>query len=320
MTQQNAATTARDAADAIPPGTISPATIPLVAALVDDAGLFPPTALDMTDAVARHRADDAAGNPVHTGRFLVPTSRVDELRQALREGESVQVGLIVDEPLADLAALVTELAADPRLRLAGIELRLPAGDLAEAVACVQAATQGTGAATFVEIPLAGAEAGATAQALRAVHAAGLGAKVRCGGVTPELFPTADELADFLVLAVELGTAFKCTAGLHHAVRYVDERTGFQHHGVLDILVAVLRARSGAGREAVVEALTCDDGDALAAEARAASEADQRAARASFTAYGSCSTSTPVDDLVALGFTTPVEGPEIRDPEQQLDHP
>ena len=35
--------------------------------------------------------------------------------------------------------------------------------------------------------------------------------------------------------------FKCTAGLHHAVRYTDPTTGFRHHGVLNILVATARA-------------------------------------------------------------------------------
>ena len=50
---------------------------------------------------------------------------------------------------------------------------------------------------YVEIPLAQADDGETRAALTAVHEAGLGAKVRCGGGTPDLFPSIDQLADFV---------------------------------------------------------------------------------------------------------------------------
>ncbi len=309
-----------DATDA--PGAPAPlATQPLVAALVDDAGLFPPSALAMDDAVARHRADLDAAHPVHTGRFLCPASRLDELRQALREGETVDVGVILDGPLASLPGLATSLLGDPRLHLGAVELRLPQDQpLDEAVAAVVAATSALPDAVtaYVEIPLAQADEGETRAALTAVHDAGLGAKVRCGGVTPELFPSVDQLADLLAAAGELGARFKCTAGLHHAVRYTDHRTGFEHHGVLNILVALLRAVAGADRQQVVEALASTDGPALAAEALAAADDEQRRVRAGLVAYGSCSTGRPVEDLAALGLTSRVEVLERRDPTQQVD--
>ena len=43
--------------------------IRLLSRLVDDAGLFPPTSLDMDKALARHRS---VSHPMLTGRFLVP--------------------------------------------------------------------------------------------------------------------------------------------------------------------------------------------------------------------------------------------------------
>ena len=309
-----------DATDA--PGAPAPlATQPLVAALVDDAGLFPPTALAMDDAVARHRADLVAAHPVHTGRFLCPASRLDELRQALREGETVDVGVILDQPLASLPGLATSLVGDPRLQLGAVELRLPLDQpLDEAMGAVvtSASALPDAVSTYVEIPLAQADDGETRAALTAVHEAGLGAKVRCGGGTPDLFPSIDQLADFLGAAAELGARFKCTAGLHHALRYTDEQTGFVHHGVVNILVALLRAQAGADSAQVAEALGSTDADALAAEALAASEDAQRRVRAGLVAYGSCSTGAPVEDLAALGLTSPVEVLELRDPTQQVD--
>lgn len=46
----------------------------LLAAPVDDAGLFPPGSRPMAVAVARHRADEAAGHPMLSNRFLCPAS------------------------------------------------------------------------------------------------------------------------------------------------------------------------------------------------------------------------------------------------------
>ena len=38
--------------------------------------------------------------------------------------------------------------------------------------------------------------------------------------------------------------FKCTAGLHHAVRHRAADTGFEHHGFLNVLLAVAAALTG----------------------------------------------------------------------------
>ena len=46
----------------------------LLSALVDDAGLFPPESLPMAAALARHRADEEAGHPMLSHRFLCPCS------------------------------------------------------------------------------------------------------------------------------------------------------------------------------------------------------------------------------------------------------
>ena len=52
----------------------------LLEALVDDAGLFPPSSLELDKALARHRS---TAHPMLTGRFLVPGSRLDELSALL---------------------------------------------------------------------------------------------------------------------------------------------------------------------------------------------------------------------------------------------
>ncbi|MGH4001137.1 MAG: hypothetical protein ACRDTJ_27175, partial [Pseudonocardiaceae bacterium] len=95
-----------------------------------------------------------------------------------------------------------------------------------------------------------------------------------------------------------GQPFKATAGLHHAVRYHDDRTGLTHHGLLNMLVGTARAVSGAN---VHEALSCTDAEALAAEAGALSEDCARVVRNVFACYGSMSLAGPVADLIRLGL-------------------
>jgi len=125
--------------------------------------------------------------------------------------------------------------------------------------------------------------------------------VRCGGIEAELFPSVEQLADFVTAAVAAGVPFKATAGLHHAVRYRDPVTGFDHHGFLNLVVAVCRAVEGAGKEGVQAALREDDGETLAAAARTVPEATAARARSLFVGYGSCSTADPVTDLAGLGL-------------------
>lgn len=84
--------------------------IPLLARLVDDAGLFPPSWLPMDQALARHRTST---HPMLSGRFLCPGDRVDELRDLL-DG-SIEVHLVGDE--------VVPLPEDPRIRVRAVELR-----------------------------------------------------------------------------------------------------------------------------------------------------------------------------------------------------
>jgi hypothetical protein len=49
-----------------------------------DAGLFPPEALDMASALARHRNDQAISNPVLSQRFVCPAG-TNEVEHILAE-------------------------------------------------------------------------------------------------------------------------------------------------------------------------------------------------------------------------------------------
>ncbi len=273
----------------------------LLAELVDDAGLFPPEQLPLPAALARHRADEATGHPMLSHRFLCPASRLGELREELassgraESGQPLRVGVIADTGVDGLVVAQAEVAVESALTLEMLEVPAPSAD---AVGAVLDALDGFGSAAFVEGPR---EPGWLEQ-LAARGGPGLrGAKVRCGGARADLFPSPEELAAFVCACSEHGVAFKATAGLHGAVRHTDERTGFVHHGFLNLLVAAVRAASGAPVGEVAAALASTDGPALAGEVRWATGPEVFAARSLFRAYGSCSTSEPREEAAALGL-------------------
>ncbi len=255
----------------------------LFRSLVDDAGLFPPTLLPMSRALARHYADEDAGNPVLTHRLVCPASRLDELRASLTR--PVRVGVIVDTPLSpELLGLTS---CDPSVEVELVEAPLPPDatvvDVAERLGPARSRAR-----LFVEV--------SPTDLHHVPHDVGL--KVRCGGLNPEDFPSTHELGAFIRNCVEQGTPFKATAGLHRAVRHPDPSLGVYRHGFLNLVLAVCAAVQGRDPVPVLDGM---DEDELVAMARAMPEEVARRARELFVSYGSCNTSTPIEELRALGL-------------------
>ena len=259
--------------------------------LIDDAGLFPPARKPMERAVADHRVARAGAHGWMLGRFLCPVSRLAELAQAAPDAEW-RLGAIADgdDWREDLDRVV---AYDGAGTVDAIELRLP-GEVDEAP---------QGIALFVEVPTGDARALTTA--LERLAADGrAGAKIRCGGLSAEAFPSDDAVARFIGECVRLGLPFKATAGLHHPFRTSDEQIGVLQHGFVNLLAAAALVGVADGAAIIAEA------DPGAFELSAAglrwrdhvADADALTrARGMFTAYGSCSFEEPVADLVAHGI-------------------
>ncbi len=252
--------------------------------LVDDAGLFPPAALSMAAALARHSADRDGASPVLSHRFICPAERLSELSTHL-EGE---IDLLLLCPLdARLPAALDAVRADDRLRLAAVE-----GVISESEPPVE-----TGVPVYAEVPVRGQ----WEPLLDKAASWGLSVKVRCGGTTAALFPTAAELGGLIHRCVARGLSFKATAGLHHALPYRDEATGFSHHGYLNLLLAAARAVGGASAAETAAAFEVAEAAQACAELQAIDLEQARATRALFSSYGSCSTSEPLEDLTTLGL-------------------
>jgi hypothetical protein len=153
--------------------------------------------------------------------------------------------------------------------------------------------------TYVEPPLVpGPPAHGWLSALDEVASADLRLKLRTGGVTADAFPSEQTVAAAVDAALDRELPFKCTAGLHHAVRHRAPDTGFEHHGFLNVLLATRAALDG---DDVTAALAEQDPDAVVARLAEAGSDGLVRARRWFTSFGCCGVRDPYDDLVALSL-------------------
>lgn len=259
------------------------------AGLVDDAAIFPPGNAPLPYAVHAWRsrtAEDAA----HVGSFVLRDTDVPAVQD-------------FDAPLAVVVTGGAGQVSGPvglcerlDLRLAGLEIALRdpddlAGNARRVLAALDEAGVGDDVAVFVELPAVPPSASWLAAADE-LAGAGLRLKFRTGGLDASAFPAPETLAAWIDAALDRETPFKCTAGLHRAVRHTDD-DGLVHHGFGNVLLATERAFDGASPAEVAETLadTSPDLDSL----------DVARARRWFTSFGSCSVSEPVADLRSLGL-------------------
>jgi hypothetical protein len=271
---------------------------PLLARLVDDAALFPPSGANVAEAVKTHLAARRAPYAGLIGFLLCPISRLGALVSALRKARParpVALSLVADTGLGGLPKAISTALDNAKL----LDLRMvevPAPSDVDSTWLVQLTEFVPDDVVRVVEPRRGRPEWLTG--VRRVAEAGCWPKLRCGGTSVESFPTVEEVADFLAIATGTGQPFKATAGLHHAVRHHDQNTGLTHHGLLNMLVGTAHAVSGASAH---EALRCTDAAALAAEASALSKETSRVVREVFACFGSVSLTDPVTDLIRLGL-------------------
>ena len=276
--------------------------------LVDDAAVFPPGNAPLTDAVRAHTAYREEPWAALVGPLVVAD---DHLPQLLALGTPTEVSVVVSGGAGALEGTVEWARRDGLLDLRGLEIALrdsASGELAHnARRIVTAVDQlvGSGALddevpVHVEMPRLYGDPPTPDWfgALDELAAADLRVKLRTGGPNPEAFPLAHELAGSIAAALDRELAFKCTAGLHHALRHRDPSTGFEHHGFLNVLTATRASLDGASVDEVAAVLEETDAARLLS---ASDETGRAGARRWFRSFGSCSVREPLDDLTALGL-------------------
>jgi hypothetical protein len=277
-------------------------TIPvLFRHLVDDAAMFPPGELPLVDAVAAHRDHRQAEYADLVGPFVCTDEDLMKVAaEAGRRPEPLEVSVVITGGAGGIEPAVRYGDRSATLVVKAIEVRLRAEDdlsrnaLRVVRACDDCLDEES---AFVEIGLDGA----WERALDVVADAGYAAKLRTGGLDPSLFPTADQVAAFITACLDREVAFKCTAGLHNAVRHTPADTGFEHHGFLNVLLATRASLDGSSQDEVAALLENRDGESLATKAAELSEDQAASTRRWFTSFGSCSIDEPRHDLTNLGL-------------------
>jgi hypothetical protein len=276
--------------------------------LVDDAAIFPPGSVPLDRAVAEHRAHRASEYAGLVGGFVVSDVRLPELLDVLDDEDSdvpLVVNLVVTGGAGAIEPAVRWATRAPLVRLEALECALQdEEDLPHNARRVCAALDSleeelADVNVFVEpTRLSGHPTHGWLAALDELALRELPLKFRTGGVTADAFPTPSDLGAGIVAALDRELPFKCTAGLHHALRQRDPATGLEHHGFLNVLVATRSCLDG---DDVVAALEETDAKSLL---DGLDDAVLERTRQWFTSFGSCSILEPHDDLVELGLVAP----------------
>ncbi len=247
--------------------------------LFDDAAIFPPGNAPMGQAVRAHLDSLLSDSAPYIGSFVCSGARLPELQEALGEGH---IELALTTTVEDYPSTVHAVIDDPRMTLRSVEIAtpdvlLPLTELPD------------DAIVFLELPW-GAQPDLPA---------GTALKLRTGGDTSDAFPDEDRLAHALGYCVGQDLRFKLTAGLHNALRHTDPVTGFEHHGFLNVILAVVDALGGAHDGDLADTLAERDPQIVADRVRAIPDGER--VRHYFRSFGTCSTSEPIDDLNGLGL-------------------
>jgi hypothetical protein len=292
----------------------------LLAGAVDYAGLFPPATLEMSSAVANFAHDRASNEAWMLGRFVVPVSRLDEWSAAVgalgdvqrRAWNGARLSALLS---AEFAREAEQIVAFNAVGPFGVRVDAAEGrsGTADAVAALAAAMP-VDVVLYCELP----HRDDPLELLRSVKSAGVRAKIRTGGVTPDAFPAPHEIVRFLRRCVELGVTAKATAGLHHPLRgefrltYAPDAICGTMYGYLNVFLAAAALSIGApdaiatailleeNRSAFVfreDAIVYAPGGAAAISLLAPSLAAVR--ESGLVAFGSCSFREPVDELGAI---------------------
>ena len=239
--------------------------------LVDDAAIFPPGDAPLHDAAAAHVA--RRGRVVGRPRGLVRGPR--HRRAAAAAARPARLSVVVTGGAGQLAG-PAGLCRRLGLELAGLEIALRdlddlTGNARRVVAAVDAArSEGALDEDVAGVRRAAAGRPVVADWLRGGRRGGPGrapAQVpHRRARAPTCSPPRRSLAAWIDAALDRETPFKCTAGMHRALRHRDPATGFEHHGFLNVLTATRRAFDGDATHEVAAILDEPD-DAAADRAR-----------------------------------------------------
>jgi hypothetical protein len=246
----------------------------LLAGAIDYAGMFPPAALPLEQALANYRQHRSGPEAWMVGRFVCSAGELVDLAAIHDRKRDGKLAIIF--PWANPAKTYVENLANGLMQvskfptpsaISTLEFRWESDELSESIFdrlrnLVEVTTwpvmESKPPPPTMFFELLSPDAPKTDTMKReiveecvqqlALHNrtaqsfnCATGFKLRCGGADPAAVPSSAEVAAVICACRDAGVFWKATAGLHHPVRHVDPELGVLVHGFINLLTAAVMA-------------------------------------------------------------------------------
>ena len=288
----------------------------LLSEIIDYAGLFPPSGLSMPEAVINYAKYKNSNYSWMLGRFVLPVEGLFEFSENARDffsrdSKSVwRLSVLASRDIYETVREVEDFNArySPGAVIDSLEIK--AFESSEIKKIAEAVPDFV--TNYFEIPI-GSELPDLVSTLASLNQR---AKIRTGGVTPELFPNSSEIIRFIRTCMAANIPFKATAGLHHPIRcfkpltYEPNAPKGTMHGFLNLFMATGFARDGFKPDVLEEVLEeefeevfefDDNGVLWQKEHFLSLILLQKLRERGAVSFGSCSFEEPIADLQEIGI-------------------
>lgn len=287
----------------------------LLAESIDYAGLFPPSAVSMSDAVINYAAYRNSNYSWMLGRFVVTAARLDEFYESARDfvsrdaSSEWHLSVVAGEDIGDTVKRIEQFSAESRgVIVDSVEVR--ANSASKIKNTLDLLPRGVTA--YFELPMDDN----LGDLIVDVSLGGGRAKVRTGGVTPDAFPTSKDIIRFVRGCLAANVPFKATAGLHHPIRcyrpltYEENSVQSTMHGFLNLFLMTGMAREGFRQNLLEEVMEEEFSEVFHFEDSSAAWREQYSLniwqiealrQKGIHSFGSCSFDEPIADLQQLGI-------------------
>ena len=288
----------------------------LLSSCVDYAGLFPPSAVSMPEAVINYATYRNSNYNWMLGRFVVGASRLQEFYECAQDfisrdaASAWRVAVVAGDNLFETLRIVAEFNAahGPGVVCDMVEMKAATEYQIETVS----ASMPAGVAAYFEIdPNVNFP-----EMLAAIALTGQRAKIRTGGVTADAFPRSHDVVKFVQSCLGANVPFKATAGLHHPIRcfrpltYEENAAKGTMHGFLNLFLMTGFAVEGYRRSFLEDVMEEEFDEVFEFDASGVKWRNEfvltnhqlaRLRTLGIQSFGSCSFDEPIADLQSLGI-------------------
>ncbi|MFE4243229.1 hypothetical protein [Peribacillus butanolivorans] len=284
--------------------------------LIDYAGLFPPSALPLPEAISNYHAYIHDSDSWMLGPFVIPASRLSELepyKDQFNDQYPLRLSVILTKPLEIETAMGDIHLFLETYKTAGtieaIEVPLP--EKVDSSFLEKLEKQTASYPIYCEITGTIDQLPYTLDTIRLINQKSLksiGIKMRMGGITSDLFPSGEQVAIVIHESRKRNLTLKFTAGLHHPIRQYRNEVETKMHGFVNVFTAALLSYCHSIDSKIIETILLDEDpthfsftpDTLSWRSLSVSSSQINKARTVFAAsYGSCSFDEPRKELGEL---------------------